>query len=146
MLLKLYVPNRESFSLELPNSFFPLLNLLTDPNTAQKLKGANPKEIRDTTVHLALQDGILKDSTDVAAVDSTLALHAATPAVQAFYGFYEDRYSEKRGVCARKEGEGQAWVDWYGQVVCTAAELRELVNEQVSNETYVVDFPSFPLD
>ncbi len=75
--------------------------------------------------------GFLKDPTDVAAIDSTLALHAATPTVQAFYSFYEDRYGAEGGVRLEngKETQGQAWVDWYGRVVCTAQELQEVINE-----------------
>ncbi|KAM6503198.1 glycosyltransferase family 24 protein [Amanita muscaria] len=126
----------ESFSLEFPSSFFPLLHLLSDPNIAQKLKSSNPKEIRDETVKLALEHGILEDSTDVAALDSTLALHAATPAVQAFYSFYEEKYGDRGRLCAQKDGGGQAWVDWYGEVACTAAELRELVDERPADVNY----------
>ena len=110
---------RESFALELPTSFFPLLDIISSENASAQL-------IHNTTIQLALEKGILKDLTDVAAVDSTLALHAATPTVQALYSFYEDRFGSEGGICFGNE----AWVDWYGQVVCTAQELQNVINEE----------------
>jgi hypothetical protein len=110
---------RESFALELPTSFFPLLDIISSEN-------ASAERIHNTTIQVALEKGILKDLTDVAAVDSTLALHAATPTVQALYSFYEDTFGAEGKVCS----ENGAWVDWYGQVVCTVQELQNVINEE----------------
>ena len=126
--------------MEFPTSFFPLLNAFSEEKFAQQLENAGAKRIRDATIQIALERGILKDSTDVASIDSTLALHAATPAVQAFYSFYDERHGDKDGVCPGngKEARGQAWVDWYGRVVCTAQELRELMDEEALGDEYVL--------
>ena len=75
----------------------------------------------------------------MASVDSTLALHAATPAVQAFYNFYQEKHGDKGGACLEngKNARGQAWVDWYGRVACTAQDLNELMDEKASGDGYV---------
>jgi len=117
--------------LELPTSFFPLLDVFSSGNFVQE--NASAERIHNATIQAALQKGILKDSTDVAAIDSTLALHAATPTVQALYSFYEDRYGAEGGRCL----ENGAWVDWYGRVVCTAQELQQVINEEPLSERHV---------
>ncbi len=134
-----YTLTRESFALELPTSFFPLLDAFSSGNFVQN---ASASRIRNVTIQTALEKGILKDPTDVAAVDSTLALHAATPTVQAFYSFYEDRYGAEGGVCLEngKETQGQAWVDWYGRVVCTAHQLQEVINETSERHVFIYSF------
>lgn len=117
-----------------------MLNIFSDGKFVQELEDASAKRIRDATIQIALEKGILKDYTDVASVDSTLALHAATPAVQAFYSFYEEKHGDKGGVCPDngKKARGQAWVDWYGRVACTAQDLQEFIDEKASGDEYVL--------
>lgn len=50
----------------------------------------------------------------------TFALHAAVPRVEAAYSYYVDTHASRAGEC-------ESWVDWYGEVVCDAEELRKLV-------------------
>ena len=53
-----------------------------------------------------------------------LALHAASPKLEAFYQYYAD-YQEARFKDAGLEDCG-SWVDWYGQVVCDVETLVHL--------------------
>lgn len=45
----------------------------------------------------------------------SLALHTATPKIEAFYSWYKDNGLDTR--IGEREGCG-SWVDWYGEIVC----------------------------
>lgn len=53
-------------------------------------------------------------------IEMNLAMHAATPKIEAFYNWYDTRYNASEG---RKCG---SWVDWYGDVVCDVESLARL--------------------
>ncbi|KAF8633145.1 hypothetical protein AX17_004646 [Amanita inopinata Kibby_2008] len=112
----------ETFSLEYPDSFFPLLDLVS---SSPALGRGSAQDIHKAILKLALDNGLLMDKSDVAAVDSTLALHAATPVVEAFYSYYRDRHGVEGRRCPGEGGE--TWVDWYGRVVCNVKDLKKLV-------------------
>jgi Thioredoxin-like domain len=59
----------------------------------------------------------------MASVQAALALHAAGPKVEAFY----QHYGSLKNVTTCEEGE--SWIDWYGETVCTEERLRELTIE-----------------
>lgn len=53
-----------------------------------------------------------------------LALHAATPKIEAFYHHYGEHHSESRGT------ECGSWVEWYGEVVCDIETLVHLAGTE----------------
>ncbi|KAK2461156.1 hypothetical protein APHAL10511_006683 [Amanita phalloides] len=113
----------QAFSIDFPSRFFPVLNLFSN------LNHPSPKLLRQSVVH-----AFLHDSADVQALDANLALHAAVPAVQALYAFYEDRHSDKALACS-PDDQGQAWLDWYGHVVCSSQELVNLLHQDPRNNS-----------
>ncbi len=55
-----------------------------------------------------------------------VALHSASPKLEAFYQYYNDHHATRRGdpeVCG-------SWVDWYGEVVCDGKTLARLVETE----------------
>ncbi|PFH48143.1 glycosyltransferase family 24 protein [Amanita thiersii Skay4041] len=125
----------ESFSLEFPNTFFHLLDIVSTPSSRLLHGQQSPRDIHQETFRLAAQSGILTDLSDLSAVDSTLALHAATPAIEALYNYYHDRHGKEKNARCIKEGKGASWVDWYGRVVCDVKELVELANAQTHDSS-----------
>ena len=67
--------------------------------------------------------GLLQKTGSLAFADINLALHSATPKIEAFYQYYTDHHGN------RELGEGcGSWVDWYGQVVCDLETLENLAD------------------
>lgn len=80
--------------------------------------------------------GLLPKPGSLAFAEINLALHAATPKIEAFYQYYTDRYGDNAF------GEGcESWVDWYGQVVCNPEILEKLADvdtiDEATSHTYV---------
>ena len=73
---------------------------------------------------MAIDDGIIRQSGDLGIVEMNLAMHAATPKLEAFYNYYEDTHNNSRG------HECGSWVDWYGEVVCDVEGLAHLVGTE----------------
>ena len=73
---------------------------------------------------MAIDDGIIPQPGDLAIVEMNLAMHAATPKLEAFYNYYEDTHHNSRG------RECGSWVDWYGEVVCDVEGLAQLVGKE----------------
>ena len=83
---------------------------------------------------------LLQKPGSLAFADITLALHAATPKIEAFYQYYTDHHANK------ELGEGcESWVDWYGQIVCDLETLEKLVDvdtiDQATSHPCVVSSP-----
>lgn len=53
-----------------------------------------------------------------------LALHVASPRIEAFYQYYTDRHAQRKREA--RPDDCDSWVDWYGQVVCNAETLVHL--------------------
>jgi len=80
--------------------------------------------------------GLLQKTGSLAFADINLALHAATPKIEAFYQYYTDHHGDK------EQGEGcESWVDWYGQVICDLETLEKLADvdtiDEASSHPYV---------
>ncbi|KAF9027018.1 hypothetical protein BDZ89DRAFT_1102004 [Hymenopellis radicata] len=54
-----------------------------------------------------------------------LAMHAATPKIEAFYQHYASQAGDKAMVCG-----GGSWVDWYGTVACDVETLVQLAGKE----------------
>ena len=58
-----------------------------------------------------------------------LALHSATPKIEAFYSYYTN-YVNKTVECG-------SWVDWYGDVICDVETLKRLAGTETIGSAYV---------
>jgi Thioredoxin-like domain len=129
---------RETVALEKPDAFFTFLDRLTDAEALMLPADMTPKAIHQAALQIALDDGILEETGSLSAVKMNLALHSATPKLEAFYNHYEDHHNNSRGT------QCGSWVDWYGEVVCDANRLAQLaeVETKISSDlkSYVFFF------
>lgn len=120
----------ETVALQTPSSFFPLLDALTDPDTLANFPSLSPEALYQASIEVASENGLITDAGAFAAVEMNLALHAATPKIEAFYHHYSNMQS--KGTSKPSGGEAKepqscgSWVDWYGQVVCDVETLTHL--------------------
>ena len=118
-----YIFSRETVALEKPDAFFTFLDRLTETEALMSPAAMTPKAIHQAALKIALDNGILEERDTLSAVEMNLALHAATPKLEAFYNHYEDHHNNSRGT------QCGSWVDWYGEVVCDAERLAQLAEE-----------------
>jgi UDP-glucose:glycoprotein glucosyltransferase len=117
----------ESVALDNSDAFFPLLDTLTNPASTPSLHELAPEAVHQAALSMAVSSGYLNEPGSLAAVQASLALHAATPKIEAFYQHYGDRSVE----CG-------SWVDWYGEVICDVERLAHVAGVETldsSNET-----------
>jgi len=105
--------------LEQPSSFFPLLDKLTDQDVLPSTK-LSPEALHQATLEVAIANGVFEHSASYSSMEMNLAMHAATPKIEAFYNYYQAVHNQSKG------RECGSWVDWYGDVVCDAETLRRL--------------------
>ncbi|KAG5641244.1 hypothetical protein DXG03_005668 [Asterophora parasitica] len=110
----------ETITLESPDAFFPLLDKLTDPEVLNAPHALSPEAAHQAVMEIAASNGHLTEPGAIAAVELNLALHAATPKIEAFYSHYLDHQNDRKG------NECGSWVEWYGKVVCDIEELVKL--------------------
>ncbi|KAF9461692.1 glycosyltransferase family 24 protein, partial [Collybia nuda] len=114
----------ETVSLENSNAFFPLLERITNPDLLQSPHKLSPEAIYEASLQIAVTNGLLRQPGSYKAVQMNLALHAATPKIEAFYNHYVDHHSKSRGTnCG-------SWVEWYGEVVCDIETLVHLAGTE----------------
>jgi UDP-glucose:glycoprotein glucosyltransferase len=114
----------ESVAAENSDAFFPLLDALTDPERLGSVKPTTPEATHEFALQTAQDAGLLLPALRPI-VEANLALHAAAPKIEAFYQHYND---VRRGVAGGETCE--AWVDWYGEVVCDYDTLVRLVGHE----------------
>lgn len=119
----LYI-GRESVALSNPDGFFPLLDKLTDPKAHIFSQSLAPEALYQAGISSAVATGIIQDANDAVEVEMNLALHAATPKLEAFYQHYEENHNSSKGTSCG------SWVDWYGEVVCDIESLVRLVGHE----------------
>ncbi|KAF8644943.1 hypothetical protein AX16_008171 [Volvariella volvacea WC 439] len=110
----------ETISLEYPDAFFPTLDSITNPSSPTPFHKLTPEAAHQATLQAAMSYGYFIDRMSVAMFEMNLALHVATPKIEAFYQHYEDTHKGREGT------ECGSWVDWYGQVVCDVETLAKL--------------------
>ncbi|OSX61274.1 glycosyltransferase family 24 protein [Postia placenta MAD-698-R-SB12] len=113
----------ETIYIEESEAFFPLLNSLTNPETLPNPPPLTPEDVHRHALEAILADGYLSVPGVLAAVEMDLALHAATPKLEAFYQYYADRHASRLNETRQ---DCESWVDWYGEVVCDAETLAQL--------------------
>ncbi|KAG6819213.1 hypothetical protein H0H92_002283, partial [Tricholoma furcatifolium] len=79
-----------------------------------------PEAAYQAILEVAVENGYLKEPGSLAAVKLNLALHAATPKIEAFYNHYIDHYNATNGDSCG------SWVEWYGEVICDIETLVRL--------------------
>lgn len=90
----------------------------------------NPEGLHEATFEVARNGGLLEQHGSREMIEMNLAMHAATPKIEAFYNWYDTRYNASEG---RKCG---SWVDWYGDVVCDVESLARLAGvETIDSNT-----------
>lgn len=118
------ISSSETLALVNPDGFFQILDQLTDPKMSIFAQSAAPEALYQSAITSAVAHGIIQGAGDVAQVQMNLALHAATPKLEAFYQHYEDEHNNSQGTACG------SWVDWYGEVVCDIESLVQLVGHE----------------
>ncbi|EIW54691.1 glycosyltransferase family 24 protein [Trametes versicolor FP-101664 SS1] len=114
----------EAVSIEDPDAFFPLLHAVTDasvfPLPSDK---SSPAHAHQHVLETALALDFLAEPGAYVSAEMHVALHSASPKLEAFYQYYTDHHA------TRTEGRTScgSWVDWYGEVVCDVETLANLV-------------------
>ena len=138
---------RETVALDRPAHFFPLVDLLTDPNIFPKPLSTLPSEaIYQAATNAAHANGFFREPDSLPVFQLALALHSASPKLEAFYQYYKDRNLENvplpSGIPAEECG---SWVDWYGKRICTAQELAAVAQrETLDSPTDKFEYVPFP--
>uniref|UniRef100_A0A8H8CJL8 Glycosyltransferase family 24 protein n=1 Tax=Psilocybe cubensis TaxID=181762 RepID=A0A8H8CJL8_PSICU len=110
----------ETVSLENPDAFFTYLDRLTDPELLRLPNSLKPEAIHQAALQIAIDNGILHEEGSLSLVEMNLAMHAATPKLEAFYNYYADNHNRSPGT------QCGSWVDWYGEVICDVETLAQL--------------------
>jgi UDP-glucose:glycoprotein glucosyltransferase len=107
-----------------------LLDLLTSPEVfSESLASLASEAIHEASVRTLSENGYLSEPGALDSFELSLALHAASPKLEAFYQYYQDH---KLAQTPLIDGEllddcSGSWVDWYGHRVCSVDTLRHLV-------------------
>ncbi|KAJ4470665.1 glycosyltransferase family 24 protein [Lentinula edodes] len=120
----------ETVALENSKAFFPFLDRVTDPDVVIITPNEAPEAIYSSSLEVAKNMGLFSESGTLAFVEMSLALHAATPKIEAFYHHYTETVEQS----ARRKECG-SWVDWYGSVVCDVESLAQLAGLDTIDST-----------
>jgi len=132
---------RETVTVEHEAAFFPILDLLTSPETfISSPASLTSKKVYDTAISTLVKAGYLSQPGALNTFELSLALHTASPKIEAYYEYYGDLSLSET---PQTEGEAPedcigSWVDWYGKRVCTVQALRRLVEDSgITNSSCV---------
>ncbi|KAG6887758.1 hypothetical protein C0995_013010 [Termitomyces sp. Mi166 len=128
----------ETIALENPDAFFPLLDKLTDPEVLSSPEKLTPEAAHQAILEIATVNGYFTEPGSLAAVELSLALHAATPKIEAFYNHYIDHHNNTKGT------DCGSWVEWYGEVVCDIEQLVKLAGVETIDPTTKSTSSPFP--
>jgi UDP-glucose:glycoprotein glucosyltransferase len=120
----------ETICIEEPDAFFPLLDILTNPDPSPELSHEAQQE---RALKTALSAGYLSKPGALEAVQAQLALHSATPKLVALFQHYSDNAGARN--VSRETEECDSWVDWYGDVVCEVDKLIRLTSAEILDPT-----------
>jgi UDP-glucose:glycoprotein glucosyltransferase len=118
----------ETISIEEPDAFFPLLDILTNPNAFPRKEELSHEALEQRALQTALSAGYLSKPGSLEAVQAQLGLHSATPKIVALYQRYLDK-AGTQNVSEETEKCG-SWVDWSGRVICDVDELVHLTGTE----------------
>lgn len=123
----------ETAALDQPQSFFPLVDLLTSPDTfPEPLGKLSPEAIHQAALALFQHHGFFTHDT-LKQFELALSLHVSAPKLEAFYQFYNDRNLENirlpNGYISDGDGCG-SWIDWYGSRLCSSEDLHAVLSRE----------------
>ena len=123
---------RETVALENPNHFFDAFDLLTSPQL-QLSNNATAAEVYNNAISALVANAFTSEPGAQATLELAVSLHSATPKLEAFYQYYNDKY----GTSTEVPGEScLSWVDWNGEKVCDPKTLKYLIEQPISeNQT-----------
>ncbi|KAF8994665.1 UDP-glucose:glycoprotein glucosyltransferase-domain-containing protein, partial [Cyathus striatus] len=132
----------EAISSSNPDAFFPLLDLITDPALPVSPLSLSPEAAHAEILALARDQGYFVQPGEEELVKTALALHLATPKIEAFY----QHYAEMHGGEEEKKGEEcGSWVEWYGTAVCDVETLAQLIDvETIEFTEKASPYPASP--
>ncbi len=112
-------------ALESPDAFFPFVDRVTHPDTNALSPALTAEALHQLGLETAVASGLLPEPGALNVVEMNLAMHAATPKIEAFYQHYASQAGDKAMVCG-----GGSWVDWYGSVACDVETLVQLAGKE----------------
>jgi UDP-glucose:glycoprotein glucosyltransferase len=132
---------RETAALEKPDKFFELLDVITDPDRGLSYLATTDQALHEAVFQLARDSGFLLEVGSEQSTRRALALHVASPKVEAFYHHYKDREwaTPPEGYT---ESSCSSWVDWYGRRVCDVTTLHHLVTAGMIESTNNANDPT----
>ncbi|QRW18757.1 glycosyltransferase family 24 protein [Rhizoctonia solani] len=126
----------ETTAAEHPGRYFEILDALID-RSSDGLLGPitepvhKPKYVYSTALAHLITRGFLTEPNALSAFEKNMALHSATPKIQAFYQLFGD---------PSKAPECQSWIEWSGKQACTSEEADALL-AGASNGGHTQIFP-----
>ncbi|KAJ1028757.1 hypothetical protein NDA16_001922 [Ustilago loliicola] len=123
-----------------PSSFFPLIDLLTSKYSATQLRTASDEWLSQTVEELIKSYQLFGTTTSHVneALDTwrmSLALKNSSPRIQAFVQLYETLQLEDVWHSRSSESSCVSWVHHQGQVLCSAEELRQALQDKASSSS-----------
>ena len=116
--------------MEEPEAFFPLLDVLTDPDAFLGKDELSQEAQQQRALQTALSMGYLSKPGALEVVQAFLGLHSATPKIVAFYQHYLERARIPDALNETERCGSGSWVDWYGAVICGVDELIHLTGSE----------------
>ena len=129
----------ETIAGERPDSFYALLDAVTNPEVIPDPAPIAPQSINEFILGTAVSEGYLSEPGSLASVQMALGLHTALPRLEAYYQYYEDRLAS-REVATTCE----SWVDWYGHSICDLDELTRVVHTETIESSETMQVEEFP--
>ncbi|KIJ36946.1 hypothetical protein M422DRAFT_260570, partial [Sphaerobolus stellatus SS14] len=136
----------ETAAVEQDAAFFQILDTLTAPESFSKSSASlTNAKVYETAIDTLLKHGYLSEPGALDTFELSLALHTASPNIEAYYEFYGDNALSETPLSEGEEPERctGSWVDWYGRRVCSVETLRRLVG--VADEDSASEFQNVKL-
>jgi UDP-glucose:glycoprotein glucosyltransferase len=110
---------------------------LTNPNVFPKpLSTLSPEAIHQAATDAAQSNGFFLEPDSLPTFQLALALHSASPKLEAFYQYYKDRNLDNIPLpSGTLPDECGSWVDWYGKRICTRQELAAVATHEALDST-----------
>ena len=115
-------------ALENPDHFFKAFDLLTSPQS-QLPNNATAAEVYNNAISTLVANAFTAEPGAQATLELAVSLHSATPKLEAFYQYYNDKY----GAPIEASIESCfSWVDWNGEKICDPKILKTLIEQPTS--------------
>lgn len=109
------------------SAYFPLLSDLASNNI---ISSDNvPQKIYNSVFELVSQKGYLSSNLSMALVKAELSLHFSTPAIEAYYHYYNNTVLPAKHDNGKFDPSCEIWAEVNGQQACDVKTLKKLVKE-----------------